>query len=264
MNDNVSKTLDEAVQEVLGLLTGLDLTYRPEYDRYRAITMQLNRALRMNALEAEWSHYSATEDLGIAHAGDREVDLRSSVRLRIINDDAVRLVDQNGTTRVWAYILPRDALHKYEGRKEGLWVAYTRSTLEFSRPLGLEHDGLRIMVPVMREPEQFRLPPSPDDPNEPSITVPDYVREQLVDFDYPDLIIAKAAYLYAQTDPVMQPRVQTLESSAKDMMYLLVERNDRATDSTYLNDFFLPMQGSLLGGPTGGHSHPHSDERRWS
>ena len=264
MNDNVSKTLDEAVAEVLGLLTGMDLTYRPEYDRYRAITMQLNRALRMNALESEWAYYSSTEDVGVAHAGDREFDLRASVRIRIINDDAVRLVDDTGRTRFWAYILPRDALHKYEGRKEGLWVASTRSTLEFSRPLGLEHDGLHIHVPVMREPEQFRLPPQPEDPSDPDPEVPDYVREQLVDFDYPDVVIMRAAYQYAQSDPVMQPRVQTLESQYKDVMYQLIERNDRHTDSTYLNDFFLPMQGTLGGGPSLGHSHPHSDERRWS
>ena len=263
MNDNVSKTLDEAVQEVLGLLTGLDLTYRPEYDRYRAITMQLNRALRMNALEAEWAHYSSTEDLGIAHAGDREVDLRASVRLRIINDDAVRLVDDTGRTRVWAYILPRDALHKYEGRREGLWVAYTRSTLEFSKPLGLEHDGLRILVPVMREPEQFRLPASPEDPNDPSEDVSLDVREQLVDFDYPDVIIAKAAYLYAQSDPVMQPRVQTLEAQAKDIMYQLIERDDRHTDTPYQNDFFVPIMNDIRGSSAlfMPHGHPHADGR---
>jgi len=38
MSNEVRLTLDEAVAEVLGLLTGLDLTYEPELDRYRAIT----------------------------------------------------------------------------------------------------------------------------------------------------------------------------------------------------------------------------------
>ena len=71
-NPEVQQTLDEAVAEVLGLLTGLDLSYAPELDRYRAITRQLNRALRTNALEQEWSYYSFTLSLGQASEGERE------------------------------------------------------------------------------------------------------------------------------------------------------------------------------------------------
>jgi hypothetical protein len=183
------------------------------------------------------------------------------VRPRIINDDAVRLVDDNGTPRVWAYFLPRDSLHKYNGRRQGLWCAHTRSLLEFSRPLGPAEAGLSVQVPVMREPRMFRLPPVPEDPNEPMPTVPQDVREQLLDFDYPDLVLARATFLYAQSDPVAQPRVQTLEDQYKTLMYALTERDERNTDSAYQNDFFVPMDGDLFGHSALAHSHPHSDER---
>ena len=53
MNANVDLTLDEAVGEVLGLLTGMELAYDPQFDRYRTVTRFLNRALRQNALEHE-------------------------------------------------------------------------------------------------------------------------------------------------------------------------------------------------------------------
>ncbi len=53
MNPELKLTLDEGIQEVLGLLTGLDMTYDPQYDRYRVIGRMLNRALRANALEHE-------------------------------------------------------------------------------------------------------------------------------------------------------------------------------------------------------------------
>ena len=46
MNPEVSMTLDEAVAEVLGLLTGLDLEYRPEHDRYQTVTRAINAALK--------------------------------------------------------------------------------------------------------------------------------------------------------------------------------------------------------------------------
>lgn len=93
MNPELTFTLDDAVGEVLGLLTGLDLSYDPELDRYRAITKQLNRALRSNALEQEWSYYSSVLSLGMVSTGDRELLLPTAQRPRIINDDAVRLVD---------------------------------------------------------------------------------------------------------------------------------------------------------------------------
>lgn len=262
-NPETRMDLDTAVIEVLGMLTGQDLHYEPELDRYNAVTRQLNRALRANALEHEWSYYSSTENLGAAEAGECEVWLPSTVRPRIINDDAVTLVDFRGTVRSWAYFLPRDAGHKYQQRN-GLWVTSTRNTLRFSRPFRKYEDGLDIHVPVMREPRMFRLPVQPEDAEEPLVEVPTDVREQLVDFHYPDLITIRAAYFYAQTDPVMQPRVQTLEAQYKDLMYQIIERDDRNTDSPYQNEFFVPVQSGLDGfSGISSHGHPHADERRW-
>jgi hypothetical protein len=259
VNPEVELTLDDAVEEVLGLLTGLDLRYLPEQDRYRAITRQLNRALRSNALEQEWGYYSSTESAGVTVEGHDAVQLRSSVRPRIINDDAVRLVDDEGRPRRWAYFLPRDALHKYRYR-EGLWCSATHTQLSFSRPFDSSEDGLEVMVPVMREPRQFRLPDQPEDGE--LVTVPDEIRRQLVDFPYPDVVVLRAAFYYAQTDPVMQPRVQTLEAQYKDLMYQIMERDSRNTDSPYSNEWMLPIQGNLHAPLHGQHAHPHADERR--
>ena len=92
--------------------------------------------------------------------------------------------------------------------------------------------------------------------------MPAATREQLIDFDYPDVIVLRAAYYVAQADPVQQPRVQTLENEYKDLMYSLVERDTRNTDSPYLNEFLLPITNSIYGnGRAGAHGHPHSDER---
>lgn len=268
-NPELQTTLDDAVHEVLGILTGLDLHYIPELDRYRAITQALNRALRANALEKEWSYYSSLEDVGTAQAGDQAVQLRSSVRPRIINDDAVQLHDEHGHAVVWAYWLPRDAIHKY-GMRRGLWAAHTRQSLIFSRPFTRGEHGLQIMVPVMREPRAFIVPSQlesiesidPDAiPGNNGMTSEE-IREQLLDFAYPDVVVARAAYMYAQTDPVMQPRAQTLEAAYKDLMYQVIERDDRNTDSPYLNEFFVPVQNDIMGPDHQHHWHPHSDERQ--
>lgn len=258
MNPEVATTLDDAVAEVLGLLVGTDLSYRPELDRYRSITRQLNRALRAVAVEHEWSYYSDTESVGFAHQGDRAIALRASVRPRIISDDSIRLVrPSTGAIVRWAYFLPRESLHKYRGSRD-LYAAYTRQMLEFSRPFNSAEDGLDIQLPVMREPKMFRLPKQPEDVNEPLVTVPDEIREQLIDFDYPDLIVRKAAYFYAQTDPVMQPRVQTLDQDYKDMMYGLIERDSRNTDSPYINEWDLGISGSIEGDTYPHGFHPHA------
>lgn len=249
-NPETTLTLTECVDEVLGLLTGLDLSYDPSYDRFRSITRQLNRALRSNALEKEWSYYSSVESLGTSVEGDIELNMRSTVRPRIINDDAVRLVNEDGRPVVWAYFLPRDALHKYQG-KRGLWCAAVRNTLQFSRPLLAGEAGLDIQVPVMREPVMFRLPEVAGE------EVPDSTLNQELDFPYPDIITLRAAFYYAQTDPVMQPRVQTLEAQFKDLYYQISEREDRNTDSPYLNDFYVPVVNGL-GEPESHHYHPHS------
>lgn len=267
-NPDVAMTLDECVDEVLGLLTGLDLSYAPHLDRYRAVTRQINRALRANALEREWSYYSSLEDIGPAVAGVRDVALRATVRPRIIGDDAVRLVDSKGVPREWAYFLPRDAVEKYPARR-GLWVSVTRQSLRFSRPFTRGEDGLRIQLPVMREPKMFRLPDlPPSNEGSPGLsfeeevaTVSESVRNQLLDFSYPDIVLLRAAYYIAQSDPVMQPRAQTLEEQMKELFYALNERDDRNTDSPYQNEWLLPIQGNINGSTNQDYLHPHADER---
>ena len=248
MNTEVLLTLDDAVAEVLGMLTGLDLSYEPELDRYRSITRQLNRALRANALENEWTYYASTAAIGSASEGDDRLLLPSSMRPRIINDDAVRLLSDDVVV-TWAYFLPLDAIHKYRSQP-GLWCSMERQTLFFSRPFLPEEDGLEIHVPVMREPRMFRLPSAGE-------TVPDSIRNQPVDFDYPDVIIARAAFYYAQTDPVMQPRVPTLEDGYKTLMYALVERDTRHTDSPYVNPTVVPVQSGLV--PTSSWTPPFAN-----
>lgn len=254
-------TLDDAVMEVLGNLTGQNLDYDPRFDRYIAITRQLNRALRSNALEHEWGYYSTTLDAGLVTDGMKSIRLPVGYRPRAVGDDAVRLVNDNGDVAEWAYVLPRDALSKYIGRPQGLWCSFTRNDVFFSRPLYGYEVGLHVQVPVMREPTMFRLPMQPEDPEEQLVEVPAVVRDQPVDFSYPDVITVRAAFYYAQTDPIMQPRVQTLEAQYKDLMYQVIERDDRNTDSPYQNDFFVPVQASLVDRGFY-HQHPHSDERR--
>lgn len=254
VNTELNFTLDDAVAEVLGMLTGLDLDYEPELDRYRAVTRVLNRSLRANATEREWSWYASTISVGPAVLGDTRMNLPANVRPRIINDDAVRLVDSDNVNRVWAYFLPRDALHKY-GDRGGLWVSNVREELLFSRPFGAHEAGWDVQVPVMREPVMFRLPDMPEDEDTPVTPVPDLIRNQPIDFAYPDAITSRAAFFYAQTDPVMQPRVQTLEGGYKDIMYQLIERDERMTDSPYSNEFIVPLYGA----PSNlSHGHPHA------
>lgn len=259
-NVEVQMNLDECVNEVLGMLTGQELRYRAEYDRYRAITRQINRALRANALEREWSYYSSLEDVGTVRAGVQDVHLRASVRPRIIGDDSVRLCDDNGRPVVWAYILPRDAIEKYPARR-GLWVSTTRQALHFSRPFQQHEEGLHIQVPVMREPRMFRLPEQPVNPEEPLVDVPEEIRQQLLDFDYPDAVLYRAAYYYAQTDPLAQPRAQTLENEYKSVFYALNERDDRSTDSPFLNEYAVPIEGGITDVSYQDWHHPHSDDR---
>jgi hypothetical protein len=260
LNPELTFTLEDAVAEVLGLLTGLDLQYDPQQDRFYSITRQLNRALRHNALEREWSYYSDTADIGVATDGQTAAEIPSDQRARMMNDDCVRLVDSDDIIRRWAYFLPRDAIHKYSHRN-GLWVAVVRNTVLFSRPLDSTEEGWTIQIPVMREPTWFRLPEQPESPTDPLVEIPTEILEQPVDFPYPDLICSRAAYYVAQSDPVMQPRAQTLQGDFKDLMYQIIERDERMTDSPELNPFFVPIEGSLHSDGLS-HRHPHSDERR--
>ena len=84
MNPDLQMTLDDCVDDVLGMLTGLDLSYQPTTDRYRSVVRALNKALRQTALEKEWAYYASTEELGEVVAGQQEVGMRSTVRPRII------------------------------------------------------------------------------------------------------------------------------------------------------------------------------------
>lgn len=267
VNSQLALTLDDAVVEVLGILTGMDLHYDPELDRYQSITRQLNRAMRACAVEKEWSWYYTVLNLGTRTPGERTLIYSDGERrVRVINDDAVRLVDpETGAPKEWAYYLPRDAIHKYYNRR-GLWVAATRNVLEFSRPLNSAEAALEVHVPVMREPVMFRLPEQSEDPMDPVVEVPQEVRDQEIDFPYPDLVVLRAAFYVAQSDPVMQPRVQTIEAQYKDMLYQILERDDRNTDSPYQNEFMVPVAGSLndVAAFGGGwwNRHPHADERR--
>jgi hypothetical protein len=91
---------------------------------------------------------------------------------------------------------------------------------------------------------------------------PAQIRNQKLDFSFPDLIVLRAAALYAATDPVMQPRQQTLDAQYKDLFYALTERDTNHTDDPFINDFAVPIQGSLHD-RVRNHAHPHSDERRY-
>lgn len=258
-NPETALTCDEAVGEVLGLLTGLDLQYAAESDRYYAIVRALNRALRSNALEHEWSYYASTENVGTATEGSNAVALLSTRRPRQTGDDAVRLLNDTGAIMRWAYFLPRDALHKYQYRNQ-LYCSIVGQQLLFNRAFYEKEAGLSIEVPVMREPTLIRLPAQPADPNLPSVPVDQAVRDTEIDFQYPDLIVLRGAYYYAQTDPVMQPRVQTLEAQYKDLMYQIIERDDRNTEAPEMNAWSLGISGSLRG-ETAYPLHPHADGR---
>src|SRR5690606_22114722 len=120
--------------------------------------------------------------------------------------------------------------------------------------------GLRIQAPVMREPRMFALP-SASDAEQGRYEIPQHVREQLLDFNYPDVITLRAAFYVAQSDPVMQPRAQMLQEQYTDLMYQIMERDERNTDTPYANDFILPVVSGLRQGPSPSHRHPHSDWR---
>ena len=240
INPNVTMTLEEAVREVLALLTGQTLQYDPDMDRFRAVTLHLNRALRSNALETNWSYYHELIEVDLTDkAGASSFTIETDYRFRVISDDAVRILDGD-VPIAWAYFLPRDSLHKYRNR-QGLWCSFTRNVLTLSRPLPTAFDDLTMEIPVQREPTPFRLP---DDPTVPADSA---VLEQAVDFDFPDVITARAAWLYAQTDPMMQPRVQTLEDQYKDQMYQLIERDTNFTDTPYQNEVIVPVQNDIYG-----------------
>lgn len=248
INPDVSMTLEEAVTEVLVLLTGQTLQYDPDMDRFRAITAHLNRALRSNALEVNWSYYSDVFSISLVGKGlDTSFTITTDKRFRVISDDAARVIHTTeGHPVAWAYFIPRDALHKYRNRG-GLWCSVTRNVLTLNRPLSSVVDGVddyTLEIPVMREPNPF------DIPADPAVAMDPAVLAQAVDFEFPDVVTARAAWLYAQTDPMMQPRVQTLEEQYKDLMYQLIERDKAFTDTPDQNEILVPVQGDIYGEST--------------
>jgi hypothetical protein len=56
--------------------------------------------------------------------------------------------------------------------------------------------------------------------------------------------------------------VQTLEQEYKTVFYALNERDDRNTDSPYLNEYTVPIQSDIFASSNWDLHHPHSDERR--
>jgi hypothetical protein len=246
INPDVSMTLSEAVREVLVVLTGQALEYDPDMDRFRVVTAHLNRALRSNALENNWSFYETVERIPlIGRENDMTFEIPVTYRFRVVSDDAVRILDTSNDDRpvAWAYFLPRDALHKYRNRS-GLWCSVTRNVLTLSRPLASvtgSLDDYVMEIPLMREPIGFELP------DDPTVSADPLVLAQALDFDFPDVVIARAAWLYAQADPMMQPRVQTLEDQYKNLMYQLIERDTAFTDTPDQNEILVPVQNDIYG-----------------
>lgn len=257
MNSELEMTLEEAVAEFYGSLIGQDLQFIPERDKFQIAVRMLNKALRAIAREHEWAYYASTRNLGNPVAGERSIALPSSLRPRIINDDAVRLVNPTtGNAIRWAYFQPREAIHKYPADSQ-LYAAVMATSLQFSRPFYESEEVLEIHVPVMREPEMFRLPEQPTDPEEPLVTVPQEILDQPVDFDHPDLVVAKAIFFYAQTHPILQPRVMQLEDDFKTILYALQERNDRHTAAPFVNNWDMGIYGSIADGHSY-HQSPHT------
>lgn len=242
--------LSEAVNEIHNILTGLDLQYEDRMDVFHATVRQVNRSLRQVALEDEWAWYVEEVDAGTSAEGMTEVELHSSYRPRVQQDDSVRLVNSDGITLYWAYYLPRDSLNKQMYRPE-LRVAFTKNVITFSRPLQRFESGLSIIVPAMREPKQTRIPESGQ-----RLSTADLARA--IDAEYPDLIVAHAAWKMAMSNPVYQPRSQTLEEEFNDLKYALTERNTNHSDSPMRNTFVPSYGDPYLAIP---HGHPHSDRR---
>jgi hypothetical protein len=194
--------------------------------------------------------------------GDWTLELTddASKRVRQTSDDAVRMVDSEGEPLAWAYFIPRDALHK-QRHQPGWWVSVVRNTLQFSAPLPYVEDQYWIKVPVMREPYRFVIPASPADSGDPLPEFDPDERAKAVDFHYPDIIVARAAYMYSLTDPVIQPRAQTLQAEYKDLMYQAIERDDRYTDSPLQNNFIVPVQNGIYG-ESSFSLNPVADRRR--
>lgn len=241
-------TLQDAILEVHNVLTGLNLSFVDNTDIFHATARQINRSLRHITLENEWGWYAVEHDAGLSTEGQTEIQLPRSLRPRIEPDDAVRFTygGPDGATVAWAYFLPRDSTSKYEYQRV-LKVQATRNTIRFSRPLLKSESGLSLIVPAMREPRQFELPPSGEE----------FKQTQLIaklDFEFPDLIVAHAVWQLSLSNPLYQPRAQTYEGLYNDLKYPLISRDTVHNDAPYINDFNLGIGEE----PNSWHGHPHS------
>lgn len=248
---SVALSLQEAVAEVHNILTGLDLEYDDRYEIFHATVRQINRSLRQVALLEDWGWYSELVLSGVTHEGQTVIELDALYRPRINQGDCVQLVDPNtGLTWHWAYYLPRDSLSRHTHRSE-LRVAFVRNTLMFSRPIQRFESGYEILVPAMREPQQTTIPESGKQLSDAELNRP-------IDFEFPDLVVAHAAWQISLSNPVYQPRAQTLEAAYDDVRYALSERDSNHSDSPLRNDFTPSYGDPYLRVP---HRHPHSDRR---
>lgn len=247
----VSISLREAVAEVHNILTGLDLSYDDRYDIFHACVRQLNRSLRTVALEEDWGWYADDLLLGVVSEGDQTFSVPPNVRLRVRQDDAIRLVDPATKKTVrWAYFLPRDSLSKYWAAPE-LRAAFVRNNVVLSRPLLAREEGLEVWATVMREPRQTTIPDS-------GTKIPDADLSRPLDFENPDMVIAHAAWQMSLSNPLYQPRAQTLEDVYNNFKYALTERDSDHSDSPMQNSF-TPSYGDPFIAMH--HPHPHSDRR---
>lgn len=243
-------SLTEAVAEVQHILTGLNLSYDDRYDIFHATVRQLNRSLRHVSLEDEWGWYVEEVNAGLSVEDQTTIELDSTYRARILEGDAVRLVNDDGLPVIWAYYLPRDSLSRHTYRPE-LRVSVTRNEISFNRPLLASEAGYTIMVPAMREPAQTNIPSSGE-----KLTTAQLNRA--LDTEYPDMVVAHAAWQMSMSNPVYQPRAQTLEDAYNDLKYALIERNTNHSDSPLRNTFVPSYGDPYLSLP---HNHPHSDRR---
>ena len=93
----------------------------------------------------------------------------------------------------------------------------------FSRPFLEGESGWDVQIPTMREPVMFRLPALPEDEDDPVETVDTDIREQPIDFPYPDLIVAgtHCPPVGFEYDSVQMAKlVEKLQAAHPDIVYV--------------------------------------------
>lgn len=245
-------TLSETVDEVVNTLYGLSTRFEPDTDSWHGMALTLRRALKVVATERDWIYYHDTVQVGTVEPDCSVIVVPSRYRVRKTGDDAIRLLDSRGRPVVWAYIIPDDALHKYRALS-GLWCSVVRQEIRFSRPFYKAEKGLRVIAPVMREPYLWPKLVSGQ-------ALPQDEMDRDIDFHRADMVVMKAAYLYAQTDPLLQPRVPQLEQDYRAVFYQVQEQDTNVTMGAMVNDFQLPIEGDYRFVSGHGYGlHPHSD-----